>query len=191
MTMRAICAVAALAATPALAEGWTVDSAASTFGFASIKNGDIAETHEFGALSGGVAADGSAEIAISLASVETRVDIRDERMRDVLFDVATFPLAHVRAQVDVKGYADMSVGGRSAAETEVAVEANGVEARYDAILNVTRVAEDLVSVSAAEPIMVDARDFGYGAGIERLRDLAGLDSISTVVPITFDIMLTR
>jgi hypothetical protein len=181
----------AILATPALSDVWTVDTANSTFGFASIKNGDLAEVHEFGALDGEVSERGAAEIRVQLASVDTRIDIRNERMRDLLFNVAQFPLATIKAQVEIAGYEDLEIGARTGAEIEIDVEANGESATYYAIVNVTRIDEGAVSVSAAEPIMVDATEFGYGAGIEALRNVAGLDSISVIVPVTFDIVLER
>lgn len=185
-------AVAALAAAaPAHAAGWVVASDASSIGFVSIKNGDTAEVHEFGALTGEVMDDGAAVVAISLASVDTRVDIRNERMREVLFKVGEFPLATVRAEVDLAAFEALSVGDRAATEAELTVSANGAEAGYDAVLNVTRIGEDRVAVSAAEPIVIEAADFGYEVGLEMLREIAGLDSIAPVVPVTFDIVLTR
>ncbi len=189
--MAPLAAALALVALPATAAEWQVAAEASTLGFASIKNGEIAETHEFGALSGKIAEGGKAEIAVSLASVETRIDIRNERMREILFDVATHPFARITAEIELGGFAELEIGERTGARLPITVAANGQTVDYEAQVNVTRIGEDRVSVSAAEPVVVHAADLGYGAGVEKLREIAGLESISPVVPVTFDIVLTR
>jgi hypothetical protein len=44
-------------------------------------------------------------------------------------------------------------------------------------------------VSSEEPLVVTASQFELGAGIERLREIAGLPSISPAVPVTFRLTL--
>ena len=39
-------------------------------------------------------------------------------------------------------------------------------------------------MATSEPIIVNAADFELGAGIAKLQELAGLDSISTAVPVS-------
>ncbi|MEM8789534.1 MAG: YceI family protein [Pseudomonadota bacterium] len=185
MILRATLA-AALLATPAAAD-WAVDGAASSIGFVSIKNGDVAESHMFRAVSGGVSGD-RAEVEIGLGSVETYIDIRNERMRKMLFDLEKFPIAAVSAQIDLAALEALEPGARTQLDTEVLVTANGAEAPYDARLNVTRLTADRVAVSAAEPVLLHVEDLGYGPGIEALREVAGLDAISPVVPVTFDLV---
>ena len=41
-----------------------------------------------------------------------------------------------------------------------------------------------LTVATSEPIIVNAADFELGAGIAKLQELAGLDSISTAVPVS-------
>jgi hypothetical protein len=40
-------------------------------------------------------------------------------------------------------------------------------------------------VAATKPLIVDATKFGLSDGIEKLREIAGLSSISHAVPVTF------
>ena len=93
-------ASALLACAPiAAAEHWQVDEAASSLGFVSVKNGVIVEGHRFTSLSGGVV-DDTASLSVDLASVDTAIEIRDERMRTMLFEVAEFPMAQVDLEID-------------------------------------------------------------------------------------------
>ena len=82
-------AVAALLLSPATWADWTLDNAGSRLSFVSIKATNVAEVHTFDALSGSVGGDGHARVVIQLASVNTLIPIRDERMREMLFQTAT------------------------------------------------------------------------------------------------------
>lgn len=89
---------------------WVLDGDRSQVSFITVKAGQVAEVHHFAELSGSVSADGGATVEIDLASVETNVDIRNERMRDILFQVAEFPQAEVSATLDPAVFAGLSVG---------------------------------------------------------------------------------
>jgi len=80
-------AIAAMAcfAHVAAADTWTLDSAASKLAFGSIKKDKIGEVHSFETINGTVAADGSVAINIDLTSVQTNIDIRNERMKEHVF----------------------------------------------------------------------------------------------------------
>jgi len=81
---------------------WTLDNAGSQLSFVTVKAQDVAEVHTFSELSGAVGADGRARVLIQLASVDTLIPIRDERMRDVLFNTELFPTAAAVAQLDMR-----------------------------------------------------------------------------------------
>ncbi len=184
----ALLAAATLAA-PAFA--WTLDSSASAISYVSIKNGDVAEPNVFSGLSGSVAEDGAAEVAIELSSVETYIDIRNERMREFLFNVADFPVATVSAALDMDDIADLAPGQTMETFFDLSLAANGEEVTYEALAWVTRVGEDTVRVDSKQPIIVYADELGYMAGLNQLREIAGLDSIERVVPVSFSLSFTR
>ncbi|MEM1315006.1 MAG: YceI family protein [Pseudomonadota bacterium] len=170
---------------------WTVDGEASVLNVFSLKDGEVAEQHAFTRLSGGVAASGEARVEVSLASIATGIEIRDERMREMLFQVADWPLAEIRAQVNPAAFEGLVPGQAARVETVLTVEAYGESADYPAALVVSRIDQDRAAVSTADPIVVRAGDFGYGDGIDALRDVAGLDSISYDVPVVFLLVLDR
>lgn len=184
-----LAAALACLALPTAAADWTLSTDASTLGFVTIKNGDTAEAHSLSGLSGTVAEDGTAAVDIPLVNVETYIDIRNERMRDILF--AAVPTATVTAQIDLDSLADLAPGARRTQELEVTLAANGQEVDYFTDVTITRVADDMVAVSTARPLIADARDLGYEGGVEELREIAGLDSISPAVPVSFDLMFSR
>ncbi|MEM9010488.1 MAG: YceI family protein [Pseudomonadota bacterium] len=173
------------------ASAWTLDSDVSSVSFVSMKNAEVAEAHSFGSVAGSVDDSGKAVVEITLASVNTGIDIRDERMRDHLFDVASTPLAVVTADVGLDALEDLAVGARKTVELPLTVAAHGSEISYDADVHVTRISEDRVAVSSITPVIVEAFDFAYEDGVEQLREIAGLDSIQFAVPVGFDLVFQR
>jgi len=172
---------------PPLAGAWTVDGDASHLAYVTVKAGEIAETNEFVGLSGTVTADGAATIEIDLASVDTGIDIRNERMREVFFNIAENPSATVTAQLDPAAFAGLGIGETMVQPIEAQLSLVGVEKIILTELAVTRIAENRVLAATTDPIIIDAGAYGLDGGLAQLQELAGLPSITPVTPVTFTI----
>lgn len=170
---------------------WRLAAEDSRISFVSIKAGDFAENHYFETISGEVASDGAAKIEIALESVETKLDIRNERMRDILFEVASYPTATVTAQVALDAFETLSVGARQPHMIDLTLTLHGVDIEAPANVFVTRLGEDRVSVETVEPVLLHAEDFGFGAALDELKEIAGLTSISRAVPVTASLIFER
>lgn len=184
-------ALAGLMLAAPLAQAWTLDGDASAISYVSIKNASTAEANLLPGLSGSVADDGTASIEIALSSVETYVDIRNERLQEHLFDVATYPVATLSAELDMDALAAQAEGSTVDMEFPVTVTANGQEVNYDVLAAVTRVGADRVAVSSRQPVILYADEFGYEVGLAKLQEIAGLDSIQITVPVTFTLLFDR
>ncbi|QUL37046.1 YceI family protein [Erythrobacter sp. JK5] len=177
---------------PPLAEGtWTVDSDASRLNYVSVKSGEIAENNHFTGLSGSVAPDGAATVEIDLATVSTGVDIRNERMREIFFNVAEFPKATITAQVDPAAFEALAVGESTTQPLKGTLSVKGAETAIDTEVDVTRVSADRVLVASKEPVIVYADALDLTEGLAQLQQLAGLPSITPAVPVTFSIAFER
>lgn len=187
----AACSQGAAEPTALTESAWTVDDAASTLSYVSIKEGELAETNSFEKVTGSLTADGAASIEIDLASVSTGVDIRNERMRDVFFVVADNPAATVTAQIDPATFAALGVGERASTMLDGTLSLNGVEAPFQAEVTVTRAGPDRVLAVSDKPVIVEASQFKLVEGLAELQGLAGLSSITPVVPVTFSLVFTR
>jgi polyisoprenoid-binding protein YceI len=183
--------VALSVAQAARAATWTLDSSASFLSFASIKAQDIGEVHGFSDLSGSVAEDGSAKITIDLGSVSTGIDIRNERMREMLFNVAQFPVATVTASIPLDTLADLPTGDSAVRDVAAQLSLAGESNDLAMPLMVTRLSETRVMVQPLQLLMVQADDYALGEGIRKLREVAGLDHISHAVPATFMLVFER
>lgn len=175
-----------------LTEGnWALDAAGSRLTYVSIKAGEVAEDNRFEKLAGTVAADGTATLDINLASVNTGVDIRNERMRDIFFEVADNPKAVVTTKLDPKVFAGLAVGKSIIRPLTATVALKGATSEVATEVLVTRVAADRVTVVPTAPVIISTDMFGLTDELGELRALAQLPSITPAVPVTFVLAFTR
>lgn len=178
---------AALLTLPASA-GWQLNNDLSQISFVSTKAGNVAEVHRFGSLTGTVTAQGDATVEIDLVSVDTSIGIRDERMRELLFETGSYPLATLLTAVDLKLLESLAAGTLHTTSQEVTVNLHGQQQVLTTEVLVTRVAPDRFLVTSVRPVIVMASQFQLVDGIEKLREVAGLPSISQSVPVSFQLV---
>lgn len=168
-----------------LSEGaWQLAADQSNVAFVTVKAGNVGEAHSFKTLSGSVEPDGTVAVAIDLASVDTGIDVRNQRMRDMLFEVANFPDAKLTAKIDPNAVKTMKPGERKMMTVPVTLDLHGTTNSIEAALTVTRIGTDSVLVETARPLIIDASAVGLEAGVEKLREVAKLPAISPAVPVT-------
>ena len=184
----AACSAPSASDTAAPTGPWSVDAANSRVSFVSVKADLIGEVHHFTDVSGSVSTDGAAQITIALDSVETLIDIRNERMREHLFETAQFPDAVISAQIDMVQFESLPVGQRMTYPLTAKVSLHGVDEEIDTDVYVTHLGDSRVEVQTRDPIVIDIDLFNFTDGVEKLRELASLDSITPVVPVTFSIV---
>lgn len=168
---------------------WAIDNGQSRVAFVSTKAGNAAEVHRFGNLAGSLGNDGAFTVDIALDSVDTGIEIRDERMRDLLFQTERYPRARLSARLDMAQLEAIGPGEQGAVTTEAELNLHGQRANLTIDAVVAHLEDGSLLVSSEEPLVVSASQFDLLAGIERLREIAGLPSISPAVPVTFYLTL--
>jgi polyisoprenoid-binding protein YceI len=177
----------ALISFSAQAASWALDEGASSIHFVTVKNAVIAETHEFLAFSGAVVAD-EAAVTIALGSVETLIPIRNERMREMLFEVTSYPEATLTAPVDQAALEALAPGESVEQRLSGALSLKGSTLPLELSVRVSRQGLDAVRVESLGPVMVSAEQLGLATGVEALRAIAGLNSITPMVPVSFSLL---
>ncbi len=170
---------------------WTLDPAGSRLTYVSIKAGEVAEANRFDKLSGSVAGDGTATLDIDLASVNTGVDIRNERMREIFFEVTGNPKASVAAKLDPAAFAGLAVGQSIVRPMKATVSIKGATSDVETEVLVTRVSDDRITVVPTAPVIISTDMFELTDELGELRALAQLPSITPAVPVTFSLAFTR
>lgn len=173
--------------TSATAESWTIDGAGSQISFGSVKNSYTGEVHHLGGLSGSVSETGRAEITIDLASVETYIDIRNERMAEHVFKMT--PKAMLSADLDMATISGLAVGDTLSTEIDGTLSFLGTEIDLPVEVLVARLGTDKVLV-ASDMIYVATDELEIEAGIDTLKALAELDDITRAVPVSFRMVFT-
>ncbi|NNE59064.1 MAG: YceI family protein [Hellea sp.] len=174
-----------------LAGDWTLNTDESGLTYITIKLDDIAEINTFRDISGTVTSEGNASIIINLNSVDTANEIRDPRMKQYLFETEKYPVAKADATLDMSAFESLKTGDRHTELLNLQLDLHGVKAQMDYYVSVTRLGPNKVLVENKAPLILDARDFGMDAGLAKLQELAGLDSITPVVPITVSLVFER
>ncbi|MEJ8560635.1 YceI family protein [Yoonia sp. GPGPB17] len=175
-----------LAAAPAFAADWTLDPASSVVSFGSIKNDFAGEAHVFSGLSGSVSSDGMVNVEIDLTSVNTNIEIRDERMGEHVFAGVT--TAGLSAQVDMAALEGLGVGESMTMEVDGDLSFFGEDIPVFLDMFILRVSDSQVMASTNTATYLSTEDLGVDAGVDVLQELASLDSITRVSPVTLRFM---
>ncbi len=182
-----IAAVFVLAA-PSLFADWNLDLSGSSISFTTVKADHLAENHRFDSFAGRVTEAGEVRLVVPLDSSNTGIAIRDERIREMLFDNTTIE-AVVTAQIDPARVP--AVGTTVALSLPLNLAIVGVELDFTAAVLVTRVSGGQVIVSSRGPVLLNVERLGWARGVEKLREVAGLPSISHAVPVSFVLSFER
>jgi len=128
-------------------------------------------------LDGQVLDSGEVTFQINLFSVDTSIEIRDQRMHDVLFAIS--PEAIFTAQVDLQDLIALEPGASVTRSIEGKLQLHGFQEALTINSKITGLDFGRIHIDGTGQI--DVSTFGYDKGIEELRTIAGLNAISTIV----------
>ncbi len=181
----------ALVAQPAAFEsGWTLQPQASSLSFQSIKDGTKVESSSFASLEGEIAEDGTATIEVHLESVDTKIDLRNVRMRFLFFETFLYPKAIITTRIDAALLADLPQIRRKVVRLPYELDLHGIKKSFEADVVVMLLGDDQVAVTTAQPISVAITDFNMSEGLAKLEEAAGLPIIPSAT-VSFDFMFSR
>ncbi len=186
-----------LAATGAVAQsadpfenGWMLDPEASELRFMSIKKGNVAETSTFATISGLITEDGKAQIRVLMDSVDTKVDLRNVRMRFLFFETFLHPEATITVNLDPEVLQDLHQTRRKLIDVTYVLSLHGVTVEKTAEVAVTLISNDRVTVSATTPIAVTLAEHNLEEGRGKLQEAANVD-IAPLGIVSFDFTFNR
>ncbi|MAW28145.1 MAG: hypothetical protein CMP98_05050 [Gammaproteobacteria bacterium] len=167
---------------------WQLQTEYSSLSFTSVKNSAITESHHFPGLTGFVASSGSSEITIDLGSIETGIPIRNQRMQKLLFDIDEYPYAIFSSNIDMSEISQLQTGQSMRLSLRGNLDLHGQTGNLTIPIQVTRSSHTVFVISTTRPIVISADQFELGAGIEALKDIAGLAHITPTVPVSFTLV---
>ncbi len=172
------------------ASSWQLQANGSSIQFQSIKNNNKIETSSFATMSGSLGTDGNAEMKILLDSIDTKVDLRNVRMRFLFFETFQYPEAIVSLQLDPAILQELPSVRRKTASVPYTLDLHGVKANLEAELAFTLISDDLISVTTSSPIILAVDDFNLGGGLQKLMEAANV----TILPstnVSLDLLFAR
>lgn len=170
---------------PAEPAAYLLNGSDSALHFVSTKNTHTIETHHFDTLSGFISESGVATLVIDLNSVESNIAIRNERMRNILFETGAFSEATVTLPVNVDELNSMTAGTTDTQTIGADVNLHGVTSVVTTDVIITKLSDSTLLVESVSPLLIQANMFDLVTGIDALKDIANLSVISYTVPVNF------
>ncbi len=170
---------------------WSLINDESNISFASTKKSAISEVHHFKTISGTINEKGSLNISVDLSSVETNIPIRNERMTKMLFEVGQFANATLTTTFDSQKITAMKAGDVYLETLTFDASLHGMTQKIKTPVKFIMLSNNKLMLILDKPIVINASQFGLEKGIEQLKVIAKLPSISTSAPVTFSLTFTQ
>ncbi|AZE45723.1 hypothetical protein C4K04_0012 [Pseudomonas chlororaphis] len=181
---------------PLALASWQVQNEVSNFNFTTTKavaggTSAVTEVQVVRKIEGQVDDAGNIDLEVVLGSIATGIPLRDQRLQEILFDVANNPTARFNGKIDLAPLQALRVGEILDASLDGTLKLNGVEKKISSHIRYVRLSDDKVIVSTLEPMVISVSDFGLGKGVETLRAMMGLNLLASTAPINFSIVLKK
>jgi polyisoprenoid-binding protein YceI len=157
-------------------QSWVLNKDSSSISITTTKNSSISEVSEFTSFTGSISSSGNFEISISLDSLETNIPIRNERIREHLFETSLFPTADIHTQLKPE---QLENGVHT---ITFDADLHGLSSIMTAEFMVTEQNGNKV-ITLHKPLIINANTFALEKGITKLKNLAFLQSIANTVPV--------
>jgi len=169
---------------------WVLDKAPSVLNFTTTKNASKTEVQSFDVMQGSIK-QGLATLTVDLSSVDTGIDIRDERLRKLFFNIAKFPQATVSLKIDAADIKAIKLGYSQEMTLDAVIDLHGVKQTLPVVVQVIKLNEDKLLVFSKQPLIIQLSKFNLLEGLNKLREIAKLQSINRDIPVTFSLLFMK
>ncbi len=169
---------------------WQLNNQQSSLNLLSVKKVHIAEVFHITRLAGQLSDNGALSVQLDLDSIETNIGIRNDRMREHLFETSKFKTATVISQLPAEVMQTVKNGGFVSTEIDATLSFHGLEKPLKVKVSLMSDGKQILA-SSSQPVVLSAETFGLTAGIDKLKSLAGLDNIGYTVPVSFSLLLEQ
>jgi len=169
------------------ASEYELDSVKSSLYLVSTKQIHVVESHTFERLSGSIDNNGNAVLDIDLSSIESGIALRNQRMRDMLFEITRFANATASVSIDPSMLSQIGNGEQEIQRISAILNLHGVSSVLETQVRITRMSDSELLVQNVTPILISASDYNLADGIDALKNIANLNVISYTVPVNFSL----
>ena len=186
-------ALAMALSTSVFAEQWQADDVEVSFLTTKVtaSNSTVTELNTFDTASATVNFDGKLKAVIDLRSVNSGIEVRDQRLEDNVFTSVKDLKLLISGKVDLSDIDQLEVGQSLVLQQPLHLTFGGQEIDVTAEVLVARQADNQLNVTSLKPIILDLTLFGVNQGVNKLTELAGLNAIALQVPTFLHTTFTR
>ncbi len=166
---------------------WILDTDNSQLFFSFTKSTHLTTTANFAKLTGSISDNRVARVSIQLDSLNSGIEKRDTRLRDLFFQTKAHPSADVEIRLYDRILKKIEKQQHSTLNISFYLTLNGERKRMNADVYINLDENKNIHVVTVKPIMVHANEFGLTDKVEALVKLAGVNTISYTVPVTFQL----
>ena len=188
--MKKILFIALLMLSQSVLAEWVLDNKASTLDFTTTKNDSKTEVQTFKVMQGQIKGE-AAVITVDLSSVDTGIEIRDQRIQELLFNVIKFPSATASINIKESDVNSIKTGQIKTMYVDAVIDLHGVKQTVPVQVQVVALEKNSRLVISRHPVIINLTNFNLLDGVNALRDIAKLKSINAAVPVTFSLLFTQ
>lgn len=173
---------------------WVLDAEKSYLQYVTTKEENILELNQFKsidsnsqALSSSIDTVGNVVLEIDLNDIQTNVDLRDTRMRDIVFETSFLPKAYLSFSIDPSTVNNMTSCTSQYLNIEGTLSLHGMNQTIDTEVLIVKDSDTQLSVMSVNPVIIDSDDFDLSYGVSLLKSIGNLNSISLSVPVYFQL----
>ena len=169
-----------------LNKNWRLNINLSTLSFVTTKNKTISEQHSLMFKRGSLHEKRKFKARVNLNSIDTLIPIRDQRLREILFETETYPEAIITTIIP----RELNLEANQNANLSFTLDLHGMQKLFTTEVVIQTVNDKLV-VTNYNPILVNAKDFGLDNAVNTLTKVAGLQSIDYEVSVDFKLTFEK
>ena len=128
---------------------------------------------------------GNFKMMVDLNSVQTNIEIRDQRIKDWVFQTAQFAMAEITGKVDMNVIHQLQLGESISFKQPLMLHIHGKELPIEAHLSSQRTQADKIMVSTLSPVVLDTKAMDMSQGVMQLVEVMGLKTIVEQIPVSF------
>ena len=162
---------------------YKIDENLSSVYFTTVKLQYVVEPAVFNKVSGSLRKSGDVSLKIPLASLDTKVAIRNMRLQELFFQASRFPHVEINAKIDRDKLHDIDEVGKMNVAATIKFYGNTKKTNLNLLVAKNH---DSIVVSSLAPTMINANDFGIPASnLQKLAATVGGIPIADTVGVSF------
>ncbi|WP_163833641.1 YceI family protein [Spartinivicinus ruber] len=195
MTKQLLLGALLTAAVSQVQAAWLVQSENSKVNFITEKiftnDKSVKETQLISGVAGEVDNQKQAEIKIDLATIDTKIPVRNDRIKKWVLDITNYRYATVKADLSAINEQKIAVGDSKQMAVDGSLTIREATLPIQLFVKVTKNSATHYSVVSYKDTSININQYGGEDGIQKMTQVMGLKSINPVVSVKWELTLVE